>query len=68
MTSTSIPQPDGTTLLNVDLYDEGVVAEGQTRVIGDVAAATRYASVFADDLRRLHADQYPQPQPVEEPI
>jgi len=62
MMYTLMVNPNGTTTIQVDFADEGVVAQGQTSIKGGEVEALRYLPTFEADLRRNFADLFPVPE------
>ena len=64
MTSTVSKITEGKYRVEIDLSDEtksGVALAADTTVLGDEAAARRYAQTFAQDIRDNNRDKFPEP-------
>lgn len=62
MTHTLTVNSDGTTTIQVDFADEGIILTGQTSVKGGEAEVLRYLPIFEADLRRNFAGRFPEPE------
>ena len=67
MTHNFTVNPDGTTTVNVDFNDEGVILQGETSVKGGEDKAMAYLPFFESDLRRNFADKFPVQEVTPDP-